>query len=65
MPANQRVEGVGGGAAEARVARSVTRLARRGESRRNVIGCLRGLVILFVARKARRLRHPKGAVLMA
>jgi len=64
MPANERVEGVGGRAAEARVAGPVTHLARRGESRGNVIGCLCGPVILLVARNARRLRHAKRAVLM-
>jgi len=65
MPANQREEGVSGRAAEARVARLVTHFARRGEPRRDVVGCLRGLIVLFVARNARRLRHPKRAVLMA
>jgi len=64
MPANQRVERVSGRAAEARVAGPVTHLARRGESRGNVIGCLCGPVILLVARNARRLRHAKRAVLM-
>ena len=66
MPANQGEEGtVGSRAPEARVARPVARLARRRESRRNVIGCLCGTVVFFVARDARRLGGTKRVALMA
>jgi len=65
MPAHEGIEGMGGRSPEARIARPVTCLTCRGESRRYVIRRLCGPVVFVVTRNARRLDHLERVALMA